>query len=404
MANKNNKIEEIAPSDDDPTAELEALTANNFDDAPELTDAECEADAKTFDIDEFKVRNAKQESVSRLHYDIEQLHAKWLGLESEISAREEQTDNLNRQIAELEETAKRRETLLTKRESTLRELEADIRDRDDEQRRLATEVEELQRALRERETSTAEALSQFDHSIRDLSRVELLQRLQGAESHADNIRQQFQDLLDQHAGNEREFAKLREQAEQSREAEEAAERELLTAQTATSDLQSQLSASDDRHAEEILQIGQDLEATQSKLAEMSAANDRLTADLTAVSDARQKVEETLQAAEQRASEQIAELESQLAATDKQHAGQLQQLRDELDTAETQVASASAANDQLSADLAAMGDARQEIEETLQAAEKGASEQVAELESQLGKQSADAEQLESGAGVEDGSLR
>ena len=384
MANKNNKIEDFVSNDDDPTAELEVLSPKHFEDTPELTDAECEADAKTFDIDEFKVRNAKQESVSRLHYDIEQLHAKWLGLESEISAREEQTEQLNKQIAELEDAAKRREKLLAKRERKLDKLTADVQERDQKQQQLSKEIDELQRALKEREDTTAAALAQFDHTIRDLPRVELLQRLENAEGYADNIRQQLQDLLEVHAGSEREFAKLREEIEAHREAQETLEQELSAAHQAISDLKAELAAAAEQHAADADKLQERLDSAKATIAESTEVNSKLAADLAEVRDAKTSLEQSLESAEQSAAQQIGDLKSQLESVEKRFREELDTLNQELATAQHIITDANAANDQLTSDLAAVRDEKSKLEDSLAAAERSAAEQIADLETRVGE--------------------
>ena len=120
MANDNNKINSlVSASDDDPTAELESLDIASGG----LHGAE--ADEDTFDFDRREAANnlagksvdalksdirARNENISRLQFDIEQLRSRWTGLEKEIRAREDITDRLNGQLKETKTRTHRRIT------------------------------------------------------------------------------------------------------------------------------------------------------------------------------------------------------------------------------------------------------------------------------------------------------
>ena len=101
MANDNNKINDlVGTSEDDPTSELESMTDERRS-APGYYD-EAESDEDTFDFDRLEDAGeltgksvaalksdikARNESISRLQFDIEQLRSRWTGLEKEIRAR-----------------------------------------------------------------------------------------------------------------------------------------------------------------------------------------------------------------------------------------------------------------------------------------------------------------------------
>ena len=101
MANEKKKINELV-SDDDPTSELDVVTfRQNLNKSGDGSSAEADAHTSDFDLlDDGTVSGAsieelnsdlrrRSETVERLQYDIAQLHSKWLGLETEIKAREE---------------------------------------------------------------------------------------------------------------------------------------------------------------------------------------------------------------------------------------------------------------------------------------------------------------------------
>ena len=129
MANENNKINELVSDDDDPTAELEAVTFRQ--DQPQHARL-YESGDDTFDVAE--QRSGDAQTISKLRYDIEQLRAKWLGREAEIRARKEITDALNAELANAQESLARKEKLLKTRDRRIKSLKSEIRERDEKYR------------------------------------------------------------------------------------------------------------------------------------------------------------------------------------------------------------------------------------------------------------------------------
>ncbi len=109
MASVGNKINKLVSTpDNDLTAELEIPAF--FADERERDDQDPEADANTLEIkisgleaDPDEASNGalkpgthpRADSLDRLQVDIDQLRAKWTGLEQEIETRQKITDNLN---------------------------------------------------------------------------------------------------------------------------------------------------------------------------------------------------------------------------------------------------------------------------------------------------------------------
>jgi hypothetical protein len=117
MTNKKNNINELV-FDDDSTAELEAIT---FKQERMLRQrAQSESDENTCDLP----RNNTDESktIGKLQYDIEQLRAKWLGVEAEVKARAELTDRLNVEITELQDALAHKDKLIEARDGTISAL------------------------------------------------------------------------------------------------------------------------------------------------------------------------------------------------------------------------------------------------------------------------------------------
>ncbi len=152
MASVSNKINKLVSTpDNDLTAELEIPAF--FPDERELDDQDPEADANTLEIkisgleadpDEASNgalspgMNSRADSLDRLQVDIDQLRAKWTGLEQEIEEREKITDNLNAEINQLNEKLKTSLDELEQARQTVEQSSADI-----EQLRTAAEKDEL---------------------------------------------------------------------------------------------------------------------------------------------------------------------------------------------------------------------------------------------------------------------
>ena len=92
MANDKTNMNELVAEDDDPTAELEVL-ADTYD---FIGNKRKEVDPSIAAL-ETDLQN-RSETIDRLQFDIEQLRAKWTGLEVEIEAREDLTKNLNQKL------------------------------------------------------------------------------------------------------------------------------------------------------------------------------------------------------------------------------------------------------------------------------------------------------------------
>jgi hypothetical protein len=114
MTNDNNNLKELVSADQDRTAELEAptLRESNADSDAEPAVAP-NYDALKFDPNTAPIRNRdaviedlkadlriKTETIDRLHFDVERLRSRRIGLETEVQAREAQTRKLAKAIEE----------------------------------------------------------------------------------------------------------------------------------------------------------------------------------------------------------------------------------------------------------------------------------------------------------------
>ena len=109
MATDNNNVSSVASETDAATdvhtSELEVLSMDLI-----PTEDELEMDAKTFSMELQESEpseigtlqsdlRSKDERISNLQFDIEQLRSRWIGLEKEIAAREELTEMLQADLA-----------------------------------------------------------------------------------------------------------------------------------------------------------------------------------------------------------------------------------------------------------------------------------------------------------------
>jgi chromosome segregation ATPase len=156
MANDNKKINELVENDDDDTSELEVLTATvvfdpDYDYASESDAAthSFETSARSVDGDGKSVAELKsdlqkrEENISNLQYDIEELRARWTGLEKELKAREELTDNVTRELQQSNRKLAQTISLLKKRDSTITKLESAL---EEQSARLAEAESDVENA------------------------------------------------------------------------------------------------------------------------------------------------------------------------------------------------------------------------------------------------------------------
>ena len=162
MANENKKINELVSEEDEPTAELdvtELRAAVSDDDDTASTQS---LSALQLDVDE------RSETISRLQSDIEQLHSKWLGLEAEISAREQVASNLEKEVDELKSDVARKRKLLKKRDKTIKKLRSENSNRRREHEQLVEKHAVTWQQVAEHTTAAAEQKKEFENATREL--------------------------------------------------------------------------------------------------------------------------------------------------------------------------------------------------------------------------------------------
>ncbi len=312
MANENNKINELVPDVEDPTVELETPTFRQ--DQP--VDGQLEADAKTYDAPNAARSNSNNQSNSRLQYDIEQLHAKWLGLEAEIRAREEQTCQLNLELIGLQGKIARKEKLLKKRDSNIKLLKSEIRQRDDEYRSLYSQFSDMRNSLVDIPSSPTEkpATDHVDDSSQtatDYTSDELYEKLVRNEKYTDSIRQQLQDMIAASFKFQSDRDHLTLSLRMTKNRNDDFARQLDSKIAAIEKLQHQIAAIEDQHTEEMRLLRFELGEAQDTVIQTEDLNSKLASDLVDTSHFKDELERMLGDAEKQAESRAARLQKRV---------------------------------------------------------------------------------------------
>lgn len=313
MTNENNNINELVADDDDPTVELEVLLFGQDQSGASEADAKtCNTAQETEEVSASGITVSELQSdllsrkktISHLQYDIQQLHTKWLGLETEISAREAQTEQLNSELSSSREALVRKEKLLKKRDRKIKSLKTEIRQRDDNFRQLTVRLEELQ-------VSTA-----GPQPVDELQQGDLQQRLNRTEDYADALRQQSQDLIESGACAEREIEGLAQRLDDALQENMQLSDGLTFLEATNEKLQAMLNDIQRLHDDEIRLLRFDLGAAQDTVVESEELNSQLTSDLVDARSVKDELERTLGDIEERSSGRIGELQKEVSKLHK----------------------------------------------------------------------------------------
>jgi DNA repair exonuclease SbcCD ATPase subunit len=283
MANENKKINELV-SDDDPTFELDADT---FRQVNETRSASFESDESTFDMDEHSAR-AKRESktISKLQYDYEQLRAKWVGVKTELDAREEITRKLNAELFSVREALNRSEKRLAERDDRIAALEAEIRGHDARAQDAAIGLELGVPGEQKRQTHT--------------------------EEYADLLRRKLQDRLAAHAEILKDRDRLSRLFDLANEAKRRLEHEIALVRKERDGLKIRLATIEDQHAEEIRMLRFELGEAQDTVEQTEALNAQLASDLGDTRGFKETLELMLTNNDAQSQQRIEGLEGELA--------------------------------------------------------------------------------------------
>jgi len=320
MANDNNNINELVADDDDPTVELKtpAFARDELD---------AEADAKTFDANESGAKDlsagvsvlelksdlrSRKKTISRLQYDIEQLHSKWVGLEAEIGARESQTEKLNVKLIIYRDAVARYRKLLKKRDRMISALKSEIRQQESDHRQLQSSHDDLQRSSDEARSSVEDEQTSTIDESRVQPAEDLIARLRRTEEYAETIRRHSQDLSESSDHAEREIESLSNQLNESRQKHGQDTQDLTTAISNIEKLQSRLSGIQSQHEEEIRILRFELGDAQNTIVQTEEMNCQLSSDLVDAQGFKDELEHMLGDAEKQSSDRIKQLEKDVA--------------------------------------------------------------------------------------------
>ena len=335
MANDKKNINELVTDDDDPTAELEALTPGS---KPATNAAEnpSESSADTSDYADSRKSNSdasiselksdlehRSETIDRLQYDIEQLRAKWMGLEAEIEAREDLTSQLNTKLDSSAEKLARKKKLLKKRDQSISSLKAEIRDRNDEFGELGASLVQSEQKIEQLEQKLAGDRSEEaeqNHQLLELQRGQLAtaeveqresrEQLQRTESYADSLRQQLQERtsVTDEAEDTREYLQI--SLERTTGHIDELKTKLEDAKTLNESLNQKLAELKDSHANEIRTIRFELGEAQETVAQHELVAEQLASDLVDTRSFRLELEKMLTKSEDENQSRVDQLEKE----------------------------------------------------------------------------------------------
>ena len=417
MGNDNKKINSLSDGpDDDPTLEL----VEPEDSAPAPTDAKTdpESGASTFDADDTPHTDdgpsqnistlqsdlhTRNESISKLQFDIELLRSRWTGLEKEIRAREQLTENVNAELTSTRTRLANAERALEKGQSEIGSLRESIETKDSELQRIATGLEE--------ETSAAEQLRQTEANSQ--ARIESLEselqavnasasehtaefaRLEGQfeeqVSTSEDFRRRYEDasakisdFKRQIRDQRQELDRLKTELNNDSGAQERRERRLIAEQDGQltssrlqiSELEGQLGKTED-YADSIRiklkNALKDSETAENSKRQIQAS---LGSALGQISELREQYQ-----TEHRARTELEKTSGQLKEQFDQEA---RQIRFELGSAQETIAGQESINEQLASDLIDNQGFRQALESQLEKADKQSSRKTQELSRELRK--------------------
>ena len=417
MANENKKINELVAEDDDPTAELEVLNIPELTDAAGNDESEADTDARADDDDSASTRdksipelqsdlNTRTKTIGRLQHDIEQLRAKWLGLETEISSREEIVGDLTRAVEELNGTVARKDKLLKQRNQKIASLKSEIQEHDENRELLEQRQAELERQLAEQGASAADSiavLEERDHELREMNA-----RLDTAAQEISSLmaemaqREESYGLLEtQHEELDQEFAEQRSTNAETVAALEDAGRELEgirskleSAQNEITSLQAEIGDRDEtyglleqKYSELEKQLAENAEAlakAESELQKMSSALDTTRA---------QNAAEMVRAQETNAAE-VREVQAKLSRAEKYADSLRYKLQDftesqsewsnERDHLIDTVQEISESNQKLAEELASSGESIDALKSVVEQQKKDHEQEIRTLRFELGE--------------------
>ena len=329
MTNDKKNMNELVTDDEDPTAELEALSLQ---DVEELSESSAHTHdffdkdngARASSISELKsdLKN-RSETIGRLQFDIEQLRSKWIGLETEIKAREDIGEGLIRDLDDTRATVERKEKLLKKRDRSIKALKAEIRERGDDFGDLKAgvmqrdqRIDELQEALAaDRNDEVAAATERLRLQAGQIASAdtqinELQAQIERTEHYADSLRRKLQERTSDTdaAEDTREFLEL--SLERANHQLEETQSSLAEEKSHSEQLREELDGIKEAHTEEIRIIRFELGEAQDTLAQNELVAEQLASDLVDTRSFKDELEQMINTSEEESRSQIEKLDKQ----------------------------------------------------------------------------------------------
>lgn len=285
MANEKNIINELVSEGDDTIPGNESL-ADTYDYIGQQQEQR-----ENRSIFQLKADLRKRSrTIERLQYDIEQLRARWTGLDTEIRAREQMTSGLNEKLDNAVAELARKQQLLEERDRVITSLEAKLRDSGGESGEYAVQRQ-------------AGRLTSAEVEIR-----ELRTQLERTETYADDIRRQLQERMSLSTEVEDTKEHLQLDLRQATGRIAKLESELEQTQSSSRALREELAAIESKHAEEIRIIRFELGEAQETVTQHELMTEQLASDLVDTRTFRQQLERTLVKSEKASQSQIERLE------------------------------------------------------------------------------------------------
>ncbi|MGI9201685.1 MAG: FHA domain-containing protein [Woeseiaceae bacterium] len=326
MANNKKNVKRLVSDDDDPTAELEALTlpdesaSRNRESATSTAGFSGRPAAEAGQTDSVASLKtdllSRSETIDRLQFDMEVLRAKWQGLSTEIKAREEHANKLNVELKTAKQAAQDAEERIADSKKTTSDLQLQLQQRDEAYRKLTVELAILREQisagtpdderLNERLLIIQSGqLASGEHEIRELQT-----RVQKSEEYADQIRYQLR-LRDADAGDfNGTIEALEQRLKESSDRVSVLQKELHQAQNENSKLTDNLSQLHNTHAEEIRMIRFELGDAQETLTQHELVAEQLASDLVETRTHRTELENMLAESEESSNSTIDSLQKE----------------------------------------------------------------------------------------------
>ena len=323
MANDKKNINELVSDDDDPTAELEALVLPVLEPSSESEVAartagfENEAASDNASISELRSDlKERSETINRLQFDMTQLRAKWLGLETEIQEREKIGQAMHTELDESRELLRRKKAQIKKRDLKIKALKSEIRERNEAFQELQDKIATLHKHIAASDSDDTQESQQIlvvqagQLASNELEIRELKERNARLEMYADELRQKIQDHSAETDDDENTQEFLVAQLQEAHATIETLKDDVATAIAQKDALSAELSELHTAHADEIRMIRFELGEAQETVSQHELIAEQLASDLVETRSHRVELESLLSEKEENNKSEIEALQKE----------------------------------------------------------------------------------------------